>query len=164
MLATLSRPFRPRTLFLLAVGFIVGMAALFLTASAAFAQEGDASPDAPVGTVFTINNSLVLLLTGLVVPLVNGLLNHPANPAWIKIGLAGALAAVGNAFIQAIQADGTAVLSQEWILQTVIVFATAIGTYLGVWDPLFRQRGGLNAATGPGIVRAPEPPPPLPPA
>ena len=156
MLDTLTRPLRSRTLLLLAVGFLTAMGALFLTASAAVAQTGDASPDDPVGTVFTINNSLVLLLTGLVIPLVNGLLNHPANPAWVKIGLAGALAAVGNAFVQAIQDDGTAVLSQEWILQTVIVFATSIGTYLGVWDPLFRRAGGLNTATGAGLVRVPD--------
>lgn len=142
-----------------ALAALAFLSMLALAASPAAAQTGDASPDAPVGTVFTINNSLVLLLTGLVVPLVNGLLNHPANPAWVKIGLAGALAAVGNAFLQAVQSDGTAVLSQEWLLQTVIIFATSIGTYLGVWDPLFRRSGGLNAATGAGLVRVPEQPP-----
>jgi len=120
----------------------------------ALAQDaGNATPDSPVGTVFTINNSLVLLLVGFVLPLVNGLLNHPSNPAWVKIGLAGALAAVGNAFVQTIQDDGTAILSQEWLLQTLIIFATGIGTYLGVWDPLLRSRGGLNQATGPGVIR-----------
>ena len=149
---------RLRPAIALAFSLLAGL--LVLWADAAGAQTGDASPDAPVGTVFTINNSLVLLLTGLVIPLINGLLNHPANPAWVKIGLAGALAAVGNAFVQAIQADGTAVLSQEWLLQTVIIFATSIGTYLGVWDPLFRRSGGLNAATGQGLVRFPELPPP----
>lgn len=162
MLSTLTRPFRPRTLALIAAGFMTAMAVLFMGAGAALAQTGDASPDAPVGAVFTVNNTLVTLVVGLIVPLVVGLLTNPGNPAWVKIGLAGAVSGALNLASQAIQADGTAVFSQEFLLQVAIVFATALGSYLGVWNPLAARRGGLNAALGPGVIDVSyrEPPPP----
>lgn len=137
---------------LAAAGLVAFLSFLWAAPALAQAPDGNASPDSSVGTVFTINNSLVTLLTGLVLPVIIGFLNNPGNPAWVKLGLAGAVSVAANAFVQTIQADGTAVLSQEWILQTIVVFGTAIFSYLGVWDPLFRARGGINAATGRGVI------------
>lgn len=130
---------------------VVAMAGLVLWAQAAGAQvapDGNASPDAPVSAVFTVNNTLVTLLTGAIVPLVVGLLTREDNPAWVKLGLAVAVTGVANLFLQAIQDDGTAVLSQEWLVQAVIIFATALGTYARVWQPLARERGTSVASIG----------------
>lgn len=136
-----------RLIFALAVALGV----LFLGAAAAGAQtapDGNASPDAPVSAVFTVNNTLVTLLVGAVIPLVVGLLTREDNPAWVKIGLAAAVTAVANYFLQTIQDDGTAVLSQEWLVQAVVMFATALGTYARIWSPLARDQGTTVSSIG----------------
>jgi hypothetical protein len=153
---SLRGPSRPIVLVLgwAAALMLTLVVVVLVAADVAGAQDptGNASPDSPVGTVFTVNNTLVTMATGLLVPLLVGLLTHPQNPAWVKVGLAGALSAAANLAAQAIQADGTAVFSQEFALQVAIVFASALGSYFGVWDPLARSRGGLNEALGRGVI------------
>lgn len=136
------------------VGVLAFATALCLMAGMALAQEpGDASPDSPVGDVFTVNQSLVLILTGLVVPIVVGILSRPGLPAVLGVGLNGAVSAVATMFVQAISDDGSAILSQEWLLQAALVFGTSMATYLGVYRPIARDRGTtVAAATGPGLV------------
>jgi hypothetical protein len=94
-------------------------------------------PDAPAGAWFTINNTLVTILTGLIVPLAVGLLMRPENPPWVKATVAVAVSELGNLIQNAVQSDGVAVISQA--------HATAIGTYLGIYNPLTARSGGLNA-------------------
>lgn len=123
----------------LAMALILGAALVVVCASPALAQvapDGDVSPDAPVSAFLTINNSVVLVLTGLVVPLVNGLLLRPENPGWVKVLVANLLATVVHGFSQTIQADGAAILTQEWFLGLFITLGTMIATYLGVWKPM----------------------------
>lgn len=135
------------------VAAVVLTVALTLTGAASVAgaqvvPDGNASPDTPVSAVFTVNNTLVAILVGAVIPLVVGLLTREDNPAWIKLGLAAGVTAVANLFVQAIQDDGTAVLSQEWLVQALVMFATALGTYARVWQPLARDRGTTVASIG----------------
>ena len=150
-----GRPVRPlwarlaaRVAVVAAVLLAVGLALYGAAAGAQVAPDGNASPDAPVSAVFTVNNTLVTLLTGLVVPLVVGLVTREDNPAWVKLGLAVAVTGVANLFVQAVQDDGTAVLSQEWLVQAAIIFATAIGTYARVWRPLARDAGATVSSIG----------------
>lgn len=128
-----------------ATAVLLGNAAI---AGAQVAPDGNASPDAPVSSVLTVNNTLVLLLTGAVIPLVVGLLTREDNPAWVKLGLAVAVTGVANLFVQSIQADGTAVLSQEFLVQAAVIFATALGTYARVWKPLARDNGTTVSSIG----------------
>jgi hypothetical protein len=102
-------------------------------------------PDAPAGAWFTINNTLVTILTGLIVPLAVGLLMRPENPPWVKATVAVAVSELGNLIQNAVQSDGVAVISQAHALQWAIVTATAIGTYLGIYNPHTARSGGLNA-------------------
>lgn len=117
-------------------------------AGAQVAPDGNASPDAPVSSVLTVNNTLVLLLTGAVIPLVIGLVTREDNPAWVKVGLAAAVSGLANLFVQSIQDDGTAVLSQEFLVQAIIIFATALGSYARIWAPVARDRGTTVSSIG----------------
>lgn len=160
---------RPSTWALLArwalAAVAVGAVALVLLAAAAGAQvapDGNASPDTPASAVFTVNNSLVTLLLGAVLPLVTGALLRPTNPEWIKVLVGGLVATLATAISQAVQADGSAAFSQEWFLQLALLWAAQIGAYYGIWNPVLARRGGVNAATGRGVIPVdsrPVPPP-----
>ncbi len=132
---------------LIGVALVIGGA---VAAGAQVAPDGNASPDAPVSSVFTVNNTLVTLITGLLIPLVVGVLARPTNPAWVKLGLAVGVTGVANLFLQAVQSDGTAVLSQEFWVQAAILLATALGSYARIWQPLLRGR--VNALGGNGVI------------
>ncbi len=128
---------------------------LYLTAGPAGAQvatDGNASPDTPAGAVFTVNNTLVTLILGAVAPLVVGILVRPTNPSWVKVLVGGVAATVITAVSQAVQADGSAALSQEWFLQLALQLAAQVGAYYGIWNPVLAARGGVNEATGPGVI------------
>jgi hypothetical protein len=127
----------------LLAGIVVAAGVLLIGASAAAAQTPE--PDAPAGAWFTINNTLVTILTGLIVPIAVGLAMRVENPPWIKATVAVAFAELGNLIQNAIQDDGVAVISQVHALQWAIITATAIGTYLGIYNPLTARSGGLNA-------------------
>lgn len=116
-----------------AIGFVIVSAG---PALAQVAPDGDVSPDAPASAYLTINNTLVLVITGSLIPVVNGLLLRPTNPAWAKVLVSSAFATAVHAFSQTIQDDGTAVLSQEWFLGLAITIGTMVATYLGVWKPV----------------------------
>lgn len=126
---------------------------LVATATPALAQAGE-DGEVPVPDGIVVSAHWVTLATGLVLPLVTGLLLRPENPAWLKIGLAGAVTLVANLFLQAVLPDGTAVLSEAWFVQAVILFGESMLTYLGLWNPLFSRAGGVNAAT-PNVVSFP---------
>jgi hypothetical protein len=140
----------------LAVAFVLGAVLLLVWAVPAWAQvapDGDVSPDAPASAYLTVNNTLVLLLTGAVLPLVNGLLLRPDNPRWVKVLVAGMVAAFTHAVSQVVQADGTAVFTQEWVLGLVLTWAGMFGAYYGIWKP----------AVDPNAVLPTLQPPPSPP-
>jgi hypothetical protein len=105
-------------------------------ALAQVAPNGDVSPDAPVSAYLTVNNALVLVITGSLIPVVNGLLLRPTNPAWVKVLVSSAFATAVHAFSQTVQDDGTAILTQEWFLGLAITIGTMVATYLGVWKPV----------------------------
>lgn len=140
-------PLRPlavaRRLAALVALVFVGLVATAGPALAQVAPDGNVSPDAPAGSYLTVNNTLVLVLTGAVIPLVNGLLLRATNPAWVK-GLVSSLFAVAvHDFSQMIQDDGTALLSQEWCLGLAITLISMTAAYLQVWKPLVNPNASL---------------------
>lgn len=126
---------------------------LVATATPAFGQTVE-DGEVPVPDGVVISAHWVTLAVGLVLPLVTGLLLRPENPAWLKVGLAGAVTLVANLFVQAVLPDGTAVLSEAWFVQAVIMFGESMLSYLGLWNPLLARQGGVNAAT-PNVVSLP---------
>src|SRR5919106_2421098 len=97
-------------LVLIVVGFLVGPGGVSIFASTPAAaalldHPGDSSPDAAIGRQLTVNNAVVTVLVGTVLPFVNGLLVRPTNPAWVKTLLASLIAVVATALSQAAQAD-----------------------------------------------------------
>jgi hypothetical protein len=125
-----------RRLLALAAVAVLGVLWFAAPALAQVAPDGNVSPDAPVSAYLTVNNTLVLVVTGSLIPVVNGLLLRPTNPAWVKVLVSSAFATAVHAFSQTIQDDGTAVISQEWFLGLAITIGTMVATYLGVWKPV----------------------------
>jgi hypothetical protein len=125
-----------RRLLALAAVAVLGVLWFAGPALAQVAPNGDVSPDAPVSAYLTVNNALVLVITGSLIPVVNGLLLRPTNPAWVKVLVSSAFATAVHAFSQTVQDDGTAILTQEWFLGLAITIGTMVATYLGVWKPV----------------------------
>jgi hypothetical protein len=138
-------------------GLAAASTIVILGAAPAFAQvaeDGNVTPDAPLGSVLTINNTWVTILLGVVAPLVTGFLLRPQNPPAVKL-LVASLVGIGfHAVSEVVQQDGTAVFSQEWLVKLVLLLAAEFGTYTHVWNPVFASKGGVNAATGPGVIPA----------
>ncbi len=145
---------KTRRLALAGVTAAVTLVALAGPAMAQVAEDGNASPDSPAGAVLTINNTLVLVLTGAVIPLVNGLLLRPSNPQWVKGLVSSLFATVVHAFSQVIQQDGTAFLSQEWMLGLAITLVSMTAAYLQVWKPLVNPNATVPTALPVGDVLA----------
>lgn len=94
------------------------------------------SGDDPIAAYFTFDRTVVLVLTGCVIPFVNGLLLRQSNPTWVKVLVANLFATAVHAFMQVIGPDGAAVLSHDWLLGLGLTLATMTVTYLGLWKPV----------------------------
>jgi len=116
--------------------FVVSLFILAGPALAQVAPDGNVSPDTPASAYLTVNNMLVLMATGTLVPIINGLLLRPGNPAVVKILVANLFATAVHAVSQTIQDDGTAFLSQEWALGLGMTLLTMTAAYFGIWAPL----------------------------
>jgi hypothetical protein len=135
-------------------GLLVTLAfvALVATATPVLAQiapNGDVSPDTPSSAYLTINNTLVLIITGAVLPVLNGFLLRPENPGWMKVLVASVVATAAHAFSQVIQQDGTAVLTQEWLLGLSLTIVAMIASYIGVWKPALNPNATLPTPVQP---------------
>lgn len=103
------------------------------------------TPDAPLS--LHVSEVGVSLLLGLVLPFVLALVLRPAAPEPVKV-IGGIVVAGAAALIkEAVQADGSAVLSWEMLVQFALIYVPQIAAYVGIWKPL-----NINARTGPGVV------------
>lgn len=105
-------------------------------AVAQVAEDGNASPDAPVSAVFTVNNVMVMFILGAVIPIVNGFLLRPNNPGWVKVLVSQLVATAAHGLSQVVQEDGTAVLTQEWLVGLAFTSLVMVATYANVWRPV----------------------------
>lgn len=133
---------------------VILLVVLFLAspAGAQVAPDGDAHPDAPAGATLTLNNLTVQLLLGFGLPVVIAFLQRASNPGWVKVVVAGAVTALAVGISETVQADGSAILSVEFLVDYLITLATAIVAYIGIWNPVAESRGGINVATGSGVM------------
>lgn len=136
----------------LAAVLVLALGLLVASASTALAQAGDASPDAPASATLTLNNLAVQLLLGAVLPLAIGLVQRPENPGWVKSIVAVVLAFVATGISEAVQADGSAILSVGFLVDGIIVAATAIVSYLGLWSHVPTSGGGGVNTLGVSLV------------
>lgn len=131
-------------------GALIVVAGALAAPSIAFAEEG------PVGAVVQQGDSSAItltpmhwtILTGLVTPFVVGLLTKASRSAWFK-GLVGIIVATVAALIErATLADGSGVLTAGALVDTLMVYAPQLLTYLGVWQHL-DNGAGLNSKLAP---------------
>jgi len=134
------------------LGALLAAGLVIFWAGPALAQTGDAEPNSPAGATLTLNNLAVQLLLGMVLPLGIAFFQRATNPGWVKVVVAGALTLLAVGISEQVQADGSAILSVEFLVDYLLTLVTAIVAYMGVWNPLTESRGGVNVATGSGVV------------
>jgi len=109
-------------------------------------------PNSSVGG-FTLFESMVVILTGVVLPFLASFVMRPTMPEWVKVLLGGLVAIVATLVAESIQTDGSAFVSWEFVLQAFGTWAVSVLTYIGAWKPA--TQGQLNAMTGPGLPLGP---------
>lgn len=85
--------------------------------------------------VFVIAAPIVLLVTGVLIPLVTGLVTKWTLPSWIKGAMTVVLNAVAAGIAVAVTADGTAVVSNEWLLSTLYGCMVSLIAYAKLFLP-----------------------------
>lgn len=105
-------------------------------------------PNGSVGGV-RLFEPVVVILTGAVLPLLTSFLMRPTMPPWVKVILGGLAAIVATGVAENIQADGSAFLSYEFLIQAFGTWVVSVLTYIGAYKPA--TRGRLNVVTGPGL-------------
>jgi hypothetical protein len=129
-------------LVLIVVGLLIGPGGVSIFAAQPAGalpldHPGDANPSSMPGEAFTVQSSLIALLIGTAVPLLNGFLLRPTNPTWVKTLVASLVVAGAHAVSQVVQnEDGTTTFSQEWFLGLAVTWVTMIATYYGLWKPV----------------------------
>ena len=108
----------------------------------------DLDPSGPA--LFTLNEWVVSLLLATVIPLVLGVLYRDSAPNWVKVVFGLAVTTAVTLLKEAIQDDGSAVVSGETLLQFFMIYVPQIAMYYGVWRPL-----DVNKALGAGIIGPP---------
>jgi hypothetical protein len=84
---------------------------------------------------FIIAAPVVLMVTGVVIPLVTGLLTKWTLPGWVKGVITIVLNAVAAAIVVATQADGTAVFSVETLFSFAWGLIFSLVAYAKVYKP-----------------------------
>lgn len=129
---------------------LITMAGALAVPSIVFAEEGPVGPVAVQGdaSVITITPVHWTILTGLVTPFVVGLLVKASRSAWFK-GLVGIVVAAAAAIIErATLADGSGILESGTLVDTLMVYAPQLLTYLGVWQHI-DGGAGINSKLAP---------------
>lgn len=86
-----------------------------------------------IGLILTAQT--VEIIVGVLLPLVVGLVTKLTASPPVKSFLLLVLSLVGSTISNAIVSDGTAVFSQDMIVQIVTTWVIAIASYYGLWRP-----------------------------
>jgi hypothetical protein len=104
--------------------------------------------------MFTLDTTLVMIITAVVLPLLVGLVTkYNAHPAvkWIVTAFCAAAAALINT---SITETGVAVISKESLVLACVTFLTTTLAYLGLYKPI-----DANARLAPTVGIGPSTPP-----
>lgn len=103
-----------------------------LVSTPALAQDIDLNDTA---AELRLDALTVTLLVSTVIPILNGILTTLRTSSTVKAVLTIILEAVTAIVVQATMVDGSAVFSQQTLVQGLLGLAIAIATYAGVWKP-----------------------------
>lgn len=133
--------------FLLA--FLALLAVWLALPATALAQDID-----PTNTVAEIRLSalVVTLLVSALIPLVNGLITTLRTATGVKIVVTLILQAVNALVTQAMLADGSAVLSQQTLVNGVLGLVVALTTYGHIFKPLGLTSSMVPVRATPGAI------------
>lgn len=125
----------------------LGLGALLLAAAMPACERTASAQDSSGldASTVTIDKPWVAIITGLLLPLVVGLVTKLNASNTVKVAVGIVVAGLAAVITEAIQDDGSAVLGWDTLETFVMVYGTQLLTYLGIWRPL-----SLNARTAPG--------------
>ena len=103
------------------------------------------TPDAPLG--LHVSEVGVSILIGLVLPVLLGFVLRPTAPEPVKVIGGIVIAGIATLIKEAVQADGSAVLSWEMLVQFALIYGPQIAAYVGIWKNL-----EVNSRTGSGVI------------
>jgi hypothetical protein len=90
-----------------------------------------------LGFTLTVSQQVVAIVTGLLLPVLNGLVMKTATLSeGAKAAIAALIAAIAAVIVQATQADGTAVFTGSLLLTFALVYLPQVASYLGFWKNL----------------------------
>jgi hypothetical protein len=105
----------------------------------------DLDPAAPA--LFSLNEMYVSFIVAVIIPVILGFVLNDNAPNWVKVVLGGAVTVAATLLKEAIQSDGSAVFSQEFVVQFFMIYIPQVALYYGFWKPL-----DINRVTGQGII------------
>ena len=84
---------------------------------------------------YSLSALTVVLLVSLVIPVATGIVTKLNAPATVKQIVALVFATANGLITTATMSDGTAVISKETLIVTLIGFGIQTATYLGIYAP-----------------------------
>jgi hypothetical protein len=119
-----------------AVIAILGLFALPYLAAAASDQPPPTGIDAGADALFELDATVVAILLGTVIPILNGLVTKLTTSSAVKAVITLVLSALAGLLTTATTEGGDSVFSEALVLNSALSFLFAIATYAGVWKPL----------------------------
>jgi formate-dependent nitrite reductase membrane component NrfD len=124
---------------------VVTLFALFMVSPASvYADEAAPVVTEDVGSRFVITSPVWTVLTGILLPIVVGLVTKASASNRFQAIVGIVVAAVGALVLRATTVDGAGVLDKALVLDIALVYIPQIASYLGVW-----KQFALNEKTAP---------------
>lgn len=119
---------------------VLGCATAFLVTAPTVAVAADVPPPQGLETgadsLFEIDATIVAILLGTIIPVLNGLVTKLTTSAGVKAILTLVLSTIAGLVTTATTDGGDAVFSGALLLNTSLSFVLAVATYAGFWKPL----------------------------
>lgn len=128
------------------LAFAATAVTLFMVSPASVYAQDEAAPvvTEDVGSKFIITSPVWTILTGLLLPIVVGLITKASASNRFQAVVGIVVAAVGALVLRATTVDGAGVLDKALVLDVALVYIPQIASYLGIW-----KNFELNQKTAP---------------
>jgi hypothetical protein len=121
---------------LVALGIVSGAVMLPTLVFAASDVPPPQGLETGADALFSIDATIVAILLGVIIPILNGIVTKITTSAGVKAVLTLALATVAGLVTTATTDGGDAIFSSALVLNTALTFITSVATYAGLWKPL----------------------------
>lgn len=121
---------------LVALGIVAGAVMLPVAVFAASDIPPPQGLETGSDALFSIDASIVAILLGVIIPILNGLVTKITTSAGVKAVLTLALSTVAGIVTTATTDGGDAIFSSALVLNTALTFITSVAAYAGLWKPL----------------------------